>query len=253
MKPQKKKCSIREAVTVVLAITFGFFLMSCSDDDSTLRIMAAASLSDAFHEIAEAFEYKTGTKTTIYTAGSTTLATQLEEGAEADVIGLANEQTLERVIISGRVANDALVQIFATNHMVIVTPKGNPASISSFKDLPDALLAICAPAVPCGVLSYKLAERKEVVLKPTSEEPSVRSVRTKVELGEVDAGLIYITDITTNMEVIRIQDAEDVFTRYPIVVLEPPKAEAEDFVSFVVSGSGQSILEKYGFGTKHEN
>lgn len=253
MRLQKKQRFTQEAVAAILAITFGFFLMCCSGDSSTLRVMAAASLSDAFHEIAEAFEHETGTRSTIYTAGSTTLATQLEEGAEADVIGLANEQTLERVITSGRVADNTLVQIFATNRMVIVTPKGNPASISSFKDLPDVLLAICAPAVPCGVLSYELAERKGVVLKPASEEPSVRSVRTKVELGEVDAGLIYITDTTINMEVIRIQDSEDVFTRYPIAVLEPSKAEAKDFVAFVISDNGQSILKKHGFGVKYEN
>ena len=225
--------------------------MSCGEKETDLKIMAAASLSDAFLEISEVFEYETGIKTTLYTAGSSTLATQITEGAQADVAALANEQTMGRVTNSGRVSSE--VQIFATNHLVLVTPNGNPASISSFMDFSNAITAVCAPAVPCGSLAYAFAEREGVALAPASIEPNVRSVRTKVDLGEVDAGLIYVTDIAAGMEVVDIPGLHTFKTRYPITVLEPGKPAAKDFVAFVISDSGQTILADYGFGEPHAN
>ena len=229
------------------------FLVACSETKADIKIMAAASLSDAFIEISEAFEAKTGLTTSIYTAGSSTLATQISEGAQANVVALANEETMQRVVNSGQVMNDQEIQIFATNHLVLVTPPGNPASISSIENIDGKKIAVCAPVVPCGSLAYSLAIQEGIELAPSTIEPNVRSVRTKVELGEVDAGLIYITDVTDGTEVIDTPRLKTAKTKYPITVLKPVESAAEEFVDFVMSETGQAILGSYGFGTVYED
>jgi len=253
MKARTKKSVLWRSISIAalgLALTFA---TSCGREGADLKIMAAASLSDVFQDISEAFESETGIETTLYTAGSSTLATQIIEGARADVVGLADEKTMGRILEARQSFSENEVQIFATNHLVLVTPNGNPASISSFQDLSDAIIAVCAPTVPCGSLAYTFAESEGVVLEPASVEPNVRSVRTKVELGEVDAGLIYVTDLTHNMEVIDVPGLKTLETKYPITALQPEKGAAKDFIAFVVSDLGQTILADYGFGKPHEN
>ena len=253
MKARKKRVLLWRSIPIAalgLLLTCG---TSCGGEGADLKIMAAASLSDVFQDISETFESETGIKTTLYTAGSSTLATQIIEGARADVVGLADEKTMGRIIEAGQSASENEVQIFATNHLVLVTPKGNPASISSFMDLSDAIIAVCIPTAPCGSLAYAFAEREGVALEPASVEPNVRSVRTKVELGEVDAGLIYVTDITHDMEVIDVPGLNTLETKYPIAALKPEKRAAKDFIAFIVSDLGQTILADYGFGKPHEN
>ncbi len=215
--------------------------------------MAAASLSDVFLEISETFEAETGLSTSLYTAGSATLATQITEGADANVIALANEQTMLRLVDSEDLETEFQIQIFASNHLVLVTPLENPGSITSFADIQGKKLAVCSQVVPCGSLSYAFAKSEDMQLNPASMEPNVRSVRTKVELGEVDAGLIYRTDVTANMEVIDIPELENFKTMYPIAVLKPAEITAKEFMDFVLSESGQAILNNYGFGKPYEN
>ena len=229
------------------------FLTGCSRDKADIRIMAAASLSDVFLEISEAFEAETGLSTSLYTAGSATLATQITEGAEANVIALANEQTMNRIVDSGHVETEFQIQIFASTHLALVTPLQNPGSITSFSDIQGKKLAVCSQVVPCGALSYAFAEQEDIRLDPVSMEPNVRSVRTKVELGEVDAGLIYISDVTSKMKVIDIPELKDLKTMYPIAVLRPAELTAKKFMDFVLSQSGQAILNNHGFGKSYEN
>jgi len=229
------------------------FLTGCSREKADIRIMAAASLSDVFLEISEAFEDETGLSTSLYTAGSATLATQITEGAEANVIALANEQTMNRIVDSGHVETEFQIQIFASNHLTLVTPLQNPGSITSFSDIQGKKLAVCSQVVPCGALSYAFAEQEDIRLEPASMEPNVRSVRTKVELGEVDAGLIYISDVTAKMKVIDIPELKDLKTMYPIAVLRPAELTAKKFMDFVLSQSGQAILNNHGFGKPYEN
>ena len=228
-------------------------ITGCGQDKTDVKIMAAASLSDAFIEIAEAFEAQTGLKTSLYSAGSATLATQIIEGANADVIALANEQTMDRIVVSDQVAPEYRIQIFASNHLALVTPLQNPGSITSFSDIQGKKLAVCSQVVPCGALSYAFAEQEDIRLDPVSMEPNVRSVRTKVELGEVDAGLIYISDVTSKMKVIDIPELKDFKTMYPIAVLRPAELTAKKFMDFVLSQSGQAILNNHGFGKSYEN
>ena len=240
-------------VGIMIFYTLISSLAGCSRGKADVRIMAAASLSDVFLEISEAFEAETGLSTSLYTAGSATLATQITEGADANVIALANEQTMNRIVEFEHVETDFQIQIFASNHLVMVTPLGNPGSITSFADIQGNKLAVCSRVVPCGSLSYAFAEREDIQLNPVSMEPNVRSVRTKVELGEVDAGLIYRPDVTPKKEVINIPELETLKTMYPIAVLKPAELTAKRFMDFVLSESGQAILDNYGFGRPYEN
>ena len=253
MNSKNARGRLLPSVGVVIVFLFLSSITGCGQDETDLKVMAAASLSDAFLEIAEAFEAETGLKISIYSAGSATLATQITEGANADVIALANEQTMERIVISEQIAPEYQIQIFASNHLVLVTPLGNPASILSFADTLGKKIAVCAPVVPCGSLSYAFAEQEGIELNPASVEPNVRSVRTKVELGEVDAGLIYKTDVTAGLEVIEIPELESLTTMYPIAVINGADLTAVGFIDFVLSEAGQAILGRYGFERPYEN
>ena len=138
--------------------------------------------------------------------------------------------------------------IFASNYLTIATPKGNPADIRDIADFSDKIIAVCSERVPCGRLSSELISWLGVEVNPTTREPNVRAVRTKVELGEVDAGLIYITDINDQIESILIDGSENIQTKYPIAIIDDAKPGAQNFVEFVLSPYGQKILEQFRFG-----
>lgn len=235
----------------MLALVIASSATACSDDADadTITVMAAASLGEVFGELAPVFEADTGVSVEVVTAGSSTLASQLREGAPADVVALADTATMQRVVDGGRV-DDAGIEVFARNHLVLVVPAGNPAGIDGLDDLDDALLATCAPQVPCGALAAQLAAENGVVLRPTTEEPNVTSVRTKVLLGEVDAGLIYVTDVIDGVEVVAVPGAEAVVTDYPIAVVDPredPDDPARRFIELVTGPRGQGMLAAAGF------
>lgn len=229
-------------ILVVLQLT-----LSCASSESSLRVMAASSLTEVFQEIAKEFESTNKTTVSITTAGSSSLASQIEDGAQVDVVALADEETMRRVEISGSLNNED-PRIFATNHLVLATPTGNPRDIATLEDLEGKVVAICSEQVPCGKLSYELADKYQIELRPSTFEPNVRSVRTKIELGEVDAGLIYITDVTEKIEYSPIVGADQVITNYPIASTSSSNGRANDFITFVLSPSGQRILRNYGFG-----
>ncbi len=224
-----------------------FFNLSCSTSGDSLRVLAAASLTEAFEEIADEFESRTGNKVTLSFAGSSSLAVQIEDGAPADVIALADEETFERVKQSGRLTQHDET-IFATNYLTIITPIGNPASIKEISDLEGKKVALCQEQVPCGRLTKEIVTSLLIEIQPATWEPNVRSVRTKVELGEVDAGIVYVTDVTNRVVSIPIIESEQVKTRYPIAIVDDAKPPAVEFVDFILSSTGQRILNSLGFG-----
>jgi len=226
---------------------FLFLSLSCGLSENSLHVMAASSLTEAFEEIAEEFEKETQFEISLTIAGSASLASQIEDGAKVDVVALADEETMGRLAGTKRIEQESL-KIFATNYLVLATPLENPGSIESIRDLKGSVSAICAPQVPCGKLSFQLATQENVDINPSSFEPNVRSVRTKIELGEVDAGLIYITDVNSRINFIYIDQSEQLKTSYPIASIQDGRVESKDFIEFVLSPSGQKILEKYGFG-----
>ena len=221
--------------------------LSCSESDSSLRVLAASSLTEVFQEIASEFEKDTGIQVTLSFAGSSSLAAQIEDGAPADVIALADEETLIRVKQSERLTQYEEI-IFATNYLAIATPIGNPASIGNISDFKGNITAVCSEQVPCGRLANELASFLKVEMEVTTWEPNVRSVRTKIELGEVDAGLIYVTDATNQVEIISIKGSESVKTKYPIAAVDNSKPSAKDFIDYVLSPNGQETLEHFRFG-----
>ena len=224
-----------------------FFNLSCSTSGDSLRVLAAASLTEAFEEIADEFESRTGNKVTLSFAGSSSLAVQIEDGAPADVIALADEETFERVKQSGRLTQHDET-IFATNYLTIITPIGNPASIKEISDLEGKKVALCQEQVPCGRLTKEIVTSLLIEIQPATWEPNVRSVRTKVELGEVDAGIVYVTDVTNQVVAIPIIESEQTKTRYPIAIVDDAEPHAEDFLDFILSSTGQGILNRLGFG-----
>lgn len=217
-----------------------------------LTVYAAASLTKAFDQIAEAFEQDNpgvDVKPISYD-GSSTLATQLIGGASADVFASADEKNMQKVVDAGLAAGP---QLFAANTLVIAVPKGNPAGITTLADLakPSATVVLCAEQVPCGAASKTLLANAGVTVTPASSEQSVTAVLTKVAAGEADAGLVYATDVIGNSAVSSIvpDGAAKVVNKYPIVALKgaPDPTVAAAFVAYVLGEQGQAILSELGF------
>ena len=236
-------------------------------DGGELTVFAAASLTDAFTEIATAVEADhEGMTITIETGGSQQLVTQLEEGAEADVLATADDITMLRARKSDLVAGEPV--IFAHNRLVIITPADNPAGIASIEDLAnkDVRLVLANGDVPSG----RYATQAFCAYAPSgdapdgfieainsntvSAEPDVRHVLTKVQLGEADAGVVYASDVTASdlrgvrLNVIEFPSGLPINVQYPIVALNGgDEATANAFITFVLSDHGQRILRTHGF------
>lgn len=221
---------------------------SASDELSgTVEVYAAASLQRSFDEVASAFEtaHPGVTVSAVYD-GSSTLATQIGEGAPADVFASADEKNMAKVAAE---APDP--RIFAGNTLVIAVPAGNPGRVESLADLARVTTVLCAAEVPCGAASQTLLSNAGVTVTPASAEQNVTAVLTKVAAGEADAGLVYATDVVgrTDVESIVPAGADAVLNRYPIAALAdaPNPAAAAAFVDFVLSADGQRILADAGF------
>ncbi|MFK0242869.1 molybdate ABC transporter substrate-binding protein [Microbacterium sp. NPDC090281] len=213
-----------------------------------LTVYAAASLSGAFDAIGEAFtaENPDVEFSPVYD-GSSTLVTQILEGAPADVFASADEANMDK---AADVAVDPT--LFASNTLVIAVPAGNPGGVDTLADLAGVTTVLCAPEVPCGAASAKLLSAAGVTVDAASLEQNVTAVLTKVAASEADAGLVYATDVIgrDDVEVIVPDGADEVVNHYPIAALsDAPNAEAADaFVAFVLSEAGQKILADFGFG-----
>lgn len=214
----------------------------------SLTLYAAASLQASFDEIAEAFTAQhPGVQVSPVYDGSSTLATQIAEGAPADVFASADEATMASV---AEFASDPAV--FATNTLVIVVPAGNPENVASLADLSGVVTVLCAPEVPCGAASARLLDGAGVTVDAASLEQNVTAVLTKVAAGEADAGLVYATDVVgrDDVESIVPEGSGEVVNRYKVAALTDaanPRA-ADAFVAFVLSEDGQQILADCGFG-----
>lgn len=213
-----------------------------------LTISAAASLKKAFDELAVEFEAANpgvDVKPISYD-GSSTLATQILEGASVDVFASADEKNMAKVADQ---APDP--QLFAGNTLVIAVPTGNPGAVSTLADLARVTTVLCAPEVPCGAASATLLSNAGVTVTPASAEQNVTAVLTKIAAGEADAGLVYATDVVgrDDVEAIVPEGADAVVNRYPIAALAdaPNPDAAAAFVAFVLSNDGQRILADAGF------
>ncbi len=213
----------------------------------TVQVYAAASLQRSFDEIARAFEQQNpGVTVSPVYDGSSTLATQIGEGAPADVFASADEKNMAKVAAQ---APDP--QVFAANTLVIAVPAGNPGRVSTLADLARVTTVLCAPEVPCGAASQTLLSNAGVAVTPASSEQNVTAVLTKVAASEADAGLVYATDVVgrDDVEALVPEGADAVVNRYPIAALAtaPNPDAAAAFVAFVLSDEGRTILTDAGF------
>ena len=228
-----------------------------------LTVFAAASLIDAFDEIGQAFEAThPGVNVVFNFGGSQNLRTQLEQGAQADVFASANRKEMDAVAAAGLVAPGA-ARTFVTNQLVVVLPDGNPGAVQTLQDLarPGLKLVLADEAVPAGSYAREVLDRlnanygpsfrADVLANVVSNEDNVKQVLAKVQLGEADAGIVYASDALAASELltIAIPAQANVVAEYPIAALAgaPSPALAAEFVDFVLSPEGQSILKKWGF------
>jgi molybdate transport system substrate-binding protein len=222
------------------------------DDERSVTVFAAASLTDAFDAIGEAFETADpGVEVELAYAGSSALREQILGGAPADVFASANASTMEQVLEAGEAGS---AETFARNRLAIAVPAGNPAGITGLADFAeeDLLLGLCAEEVPCGQFGREALDAAGVTPALDTEEPDVRSLLGKVEAGELDAGLVYVTDVLAageDVDDVAIPDEHNVVATYPIAVLRSASDVdlAEAFVAFVLSDEGQGILASFGF------
>ena len=216
-----------------------------------VTVLAAASLQKAFEEIEKTVEKDNpGLDVTFDFQGSQDLVASLAGGNSADVLATANNSTMKTAADQKLVGNQTE---FATNVLTLIVPKGNPKKITGLdSSLDGANLVICAPEVPCGEATKKLAEAQGITLNPVSEEQKVTDVRGKVESGEADAGIVYTTDAAAAKDKTDKIDIPDggVVNHYPIAQTANPEnaAGAKVFIDAVTGKAGQEILAKHGFG-----
>ncbi|OLO77321.1 molybdate ABC transporter substrate-binding protein [Actinomyces oris] len=216
-----------------------------------LKVLAAASLKASFTEIGTQLEKDNpGLHVTFDFQGSQTLVSSLSEGNEADILATADEPTMNKAVEQKLVGERTE---FATNVPTLIVPKGNPANVKGIdSSLDNAKLVVCVDTAPCGHAAKELAKAYNVTLNPVSEEQKVTDVRTKVESGEADAGVVYKTDaVAAKDKVDEISiDNKGVVNHYPIAPTAKPEnpAGAQVFIDAVTGKTGQEILAKHGFG-----
>ena len=247
----------RTRLAAVLAAA-ALVLAGCGGDEPSggtsasraeLKVFAAASLTAAFTEIGERFTDASGTKVVFNFAGSQALATQIQQAAPADVFASADTASMDKVAdLVGTPRN------FAGNQLQIVVEQGNPRGVKGLDDLanPDLKVVLAAPDVPAGRYAAESLAKAGVAVEPVSEEDNVKAVVTKVSLGEADAGIVYVTDVTAGgdkVEGVAIPEELNVLATYPIATVTASRAQdqAQAFMDQVLGTEGQQVLKAHGF------
>jgi molybdate transport system substrate-binding protein len=253
----------RRTAFAALAAVAALAVAGCGDDtpaasspansssglSGTVNVFAAASLTGAFTQLGKDFEAAhPGVKVTFNFAGSSALAKQINSGAPADVFASAAPKNMDDVTDKGTPAN------FVKNTLEIAVPKGNPGKITGIKDFADKnkKIAICAAQVPCGAAAAKVFAAVGITAQPDSLEQDVKAALTKVSLGEVDAALVYKTDVLSaedKVEGIEFPESSKAVNEYPIATLTkaPNPDGAKAFVDYVLSDKGKTVLTAAGF------
>ena len=220
----------------------------------TVTVFAAASLTDTFTTLGKQFEAAhPGTTVKFNFGASSSLAEAIDQGAPADVFASASPKNMKQVVDAGG-ASDS--KTFANNVMQIAVPPDNPANVSQVTDLanPKVKVALCQPQVPCGTVAQEVFTKADITVTPVTQGADVKAVLTTVQLGEVDAGVVYKTDVQaagTKVKGIGIPADQNASTSYPIAALTkaPNPAGAAAFVDYVLSADGEKVLEQAGFAS----
>ena len=222
--------------------------------EGDITVFAAASLTEAFTEVGEAFTAANPDATATFSFdASSALVQQIIEGAPADVFASADTANMAKLTDAG--LNGSEPEIFATNLLTIIVAPDNPLGITGVADLanPDVKVVICAPEVPCGNYANQILTAAAVTVTPVSLEQNVRGVVTKVTAGEADAGIVYVTDVTAAgdaADMVEIPADINVVAEYPIASVAASQNPEVDqaFIDFLTGPDGQAILADYGFG-----
>lgn len=266
----------KHALPLLLVLLGSLLLASCGGTPSadgsaaspaaiTLNVFAAASLTDAFNATAARYHqlHPNITIKPVYN-GSQALEQQIANGAPADIFASADVTNMQKASAASLVETS---QIFARNRLVVITPVGNPGHVSALKDLarPGVKIDLAAPSVPVGKYArqvianlgqlpdYGPTYASAVLKNVVSQEENVKAVVQKVQLGEADAGIVYVTDVTasasTQLSSLTIPDNVNVIAEYPIAVVKTSThgSEAQAFIQYVLSPPGQAILQQHHF------
>jgi molybdate transport system substrate-binding protein len=220
----------------------------------TVTVFAAASLTESFGTLGRRFEAAhPGVRVRFDFAASSALAESIAQGAPADVFASASPKNMVSVVRSGDASDP---KTFVENVMEVAVPPTNPGGVASLADLsrPGLKIALCQPQVPCGATAQKVFANAKITVKPVTLGADVKAVLTAVRLGEVDAGVVYKTDVRAagaKVKGIEIPAGQNASTSYPIAVLTraPNAAAARAFVDYVLSGDGAKVLTEAGFAT----
>ena len=246
------------AVLAALALLFA----SCGPRNAAdtpqikdITVFAAASLTDAFTKAGDEFARVNVRVRFVFNFGSSsTLATQITNGAPADVFASADETNMQKIVDADQ--TEGVPTAFATNRLEIAVAPGNPKKIGGLADLAraDVILVLAAPTVPAGKYAVDALTKAGVTPRPQSQEVDVRAVLNKVSLGEADAGIVYVTDVKSasgRVTGVAIPEKDQVLARYPVAVVKGSKNAqlAHGFVDYLLSPGGQAVLATYGFST----
>jgi molybdate transport system substrate-binding protein len=218
----------------------------------TITVFAASSLTEAFTKIGQQFEAAHKGDTVKFSFGpSSGLEAQITSGAPADVFASASTKTMQDVVSAGDASNP---QNFAKNIMEVAVPPNNPANVTSVNDLAkkSVKVALCQPQVPCGEVAAEVFKNAGITVKPVTQQPDVKSVLTQVETNNVDAGMVYVTDVMaagSKVKGVTIPASDNASTLYPIATISNSthKSIAQAFVDYVLSPAGQQVLAAAGF------
>jgi molybdate transport system substrate-binding protein len=265
MRTPPARTRLRTALMTVAALVAASALAACGSGDDksgssgsgesgTLNVLAAASLTEVFTDLAKDFEKShPGVKVKLAFDSSATLAEQVNQGAPADVLATADTDTMKTVVDQDGTDGDP--EVFASNHLVMAVPPGNKAGITSINDLdkPGVKYVVCVDTAPCGKLAVKVLAASGVTAKPASEEVDVKATLSKVELDEADAGLVYASDIVTagdKVQKVDLPTDKENLNTYPIAALSGARKPtlAKEWVDLVLSSKGQQALANAGFG-----
>lgn len=253
MEVSIRRAFILVVVPVLLVVASQGCVSPIPDDEGAVVVFAASSLSEVFGQIESAFEAENaGVDVRLNFAGSASLREQVLEGAPADVFASANVSNMTRLAESGHLVDGS--RVFARNQLIIAVPAGNPAFIETLADFGNdsLLLGLCDVSVPCGDFARQALTKAAVVPRIDTNESDARGLLTKIGADELDAGIVYRTDVIAadgRVDGIRIPDHFNVTADYQIGLLSdaPHLDAAQRFVDFVVSHDGQQILAEYGF------
>jgi molybdate transport system substrate-binding protein len=225
---------------------------SASASTGTITVFAAASLTGSFTQLGKQFETAHPGDTVKFSFGpSSGLEAQITSGAPADVFASASPKNMQDVVSAGDASNP---QNFAKNTMEVAVPPNNPAKVTSVNDLAkkSVKVALCQPQVPCGVVAAEVFKNAGITVKPVTLQPDVKSVLTQVETNNVDAGMVYVTDVLaagSKVKGVTIPANDNASTLYPIATISGSthKSIAQAFVAYVLSPAGQQVLTAAGF------